>query len=55
MWIYKNVKNIILDDDSEIVNAKLKTLIDCIYLDENKQIKHIEFKKYIKELLWESN
>lgn len=52
MWIYKDVKKIILDKDSELVNAKLKILIDAIYLDEEKNIKHIEYNNFIKKILW---
>jgi hypothetical protein len=53
MWIYKDIKKIILDKDSELVNAKLKILIDAIYLDEEKNIKHIEFNNFIKKILWQ--
>lgn len=53
MWIYKDIKKIILDKDSELVNAKLKILIDAIYLDEEKNIKHIEFNSFIKKILWQ--
>lgn len=52
MWIYKDVKKIILDKDSELVNAKLKILIDSIYLDEEINIKNIEYNNFIKKILW---
>ncbi|MDD3794217.1 MAG: recombinase family protein [Candidatus Gracilibacteria bacterium] len=52
MGIYKDVKKIILDKDSELVNAKLKILIDSIYLDEEINIKNIEYNNFIKKILW---
>lgn len=52
MWIYKDIKEIILEKDPEFANAKLKVLISSIYLDEEKNIKHIEYNSFIKKILW---
>lgn len=52
MSIYKNIKDIFIEKDSEFANAKLRILIDSIYLDENRNIKHIELNSFIKEVLW---
>lgn len=52
MSIYNNINEIFLEKDSEFANAKLRILIDSIYLDENRNIKHIELNSFIKEVLW---
>ncbi|MDD3793876.1 MAG: recombinase family protein [Candidatus Gracilibacteria bacterium] len=51
MGIYKDIKEIILEKDPEFANAKLKVLISSIYLDEEKNIKHIEYNSFIKKIL----
>jgi hypothetical protein len=51
MSIYNNINEIFLEKDSEFANAKLRILIESIYLDENRNIKHIELNSFIKEVL----
>lgn len=50
--IFKEVKNILKDDDDEKINARLKVLFDVIYIDSKWEIKQIVLSSFIKEILW---